>query len=55
MVNDVRADVVVDVVEDTVIVVTSRQTPSHVRPRTSSVPRYLARRQQAIKGVRARR
>lgn len=41
MVHDVGSNVVVDVIEDTVVVVTGGKPPSHVRPRASSVPRHL--------------
>ena len=44
VVHDVSADVVVNVVEDTVVVVTCGQTATHVIPCASSVPRNLMRR-----------
>lgn len=47
VVDDVSADVVVDVVEDAVVVVTRGQPPPHVIPRASSVPRNLSRRDRS--------
>ncbi len=49
MVYDVSADVVVDVIEDAVVVVTRRQAPTHVIPCASSVPRNLKRRERSDK------
>lgn len=43
------SDVVVDIVEDAVVVVTGGETTPHVRPRVSPIPGHLAGRKGVIK------